>query len=217
MTIKYEDIRISIVEAGKNMLKSNLVVGTWGNISVRLPDNKGFAITPSGEEYEEINPCDIVLMDFDGNIIDGNKKPSIEYQLHSSIYTAREDVNAIVHTHSEYCTAFAIARKPIPAAAEDLVQIVGGDVRVSSYSLPGTKQLGEAAVKALEGRNAALLANHGCIAAAKDLNEALKTAAVVEKSAKAAIFANILGGVVELSQSDIDAMRDFYLNKYGQR
>ncbi|MCX7885530.1 MAG: class II aldolase/adducin family protein [Caloramator sp.] len=217
MTIKYEDIRIQIVEAGKNMLKSNLVVGTWGNISVRLPDNKGFAITPSGVDYNIIEPCDIVLMDFDGNIIDGNKKPSIEYPLHSSIYTAREDVNAIVHTHSEYCTAFAIARKPIPAAAEDLVQIVGGDVRVSSYSLPGTKQLGDVAVKALEGRNAALLANHGCIAAAKDLKEALKAAAVVEKSAKAAIFANILGGVVELSQSDIDAMRDFYLNKYGQR
>ena len=109
----------------------------------------------------------------------------------------------------------AMARKRIPAAVEDLVQIVGGDVRVSEYFLPGTKELGQAAVKALEGRNAVILANHGCLGAGPDLNETFKIVCVVEKAAKATIFAQILGGAVELEEDDIDFMRDFYLNKYG--
>ena len=98
-----------------------------------------------------------------------------------------------------------------------MVQIAGGDIRVSEYALPGSKELGINAVKALENRNAVILANHGCLAAASSLKEAFKVALIVEKSAKATIFATILDGVVELSQSDIDFMRDFYLHKYGQK
>lgn len=217
MHIKFHKIRDEVINTGIEMLKSQLVVGTWGNISARIPEENYIAITPSGVDYDTITPEGIVIMDMDGNIIGGDKKPSIEYNLHLAVYNSREDVNAIVHTHSTYCTSMAIARKPIPAAAEDLVQIVGGDVRVSEYKLPGSKELGEEAVKALENRNACILANHGCLAAGKDLREALKIAFVVEKSAKATVYAQILGGVVELDQEDIDFMRDFYLNKYGQR
>lgn len=217
MTLKFEKTRRDIVETGLKMLNYKLVVGTWGNISARIEGENLIAITPSGLDYDEITPEDIVILDMNGNIVDGKRKPSIELKLHLAIYNAREDVNAIVHTHSEYCTAMAIARKPIPGAAEDLVQIVGGDVRVSEYHLPGSKELGDAAVKALKDRNAAILANHGCVAAAKDLKEALKVALVVEKSAKATIFANIIGGSYELSKHDVDFMRDFYLNHYGQR
>lgn len=217
MEIKYEKIRREVMEAGMKMAGSHLVVGTWGNVSARIPGEDLMAITPSGMDYDTIKVEDIVIMDFNGNVIDGDRVPSIEFGLHGAIYKSRCDVNAVVHTHSEYCTAMAIARKPIPGAAEDLVQIVGGDVRVSEYALPGTPELGVAAVKALENRNAAILANHGCVAASKDLKETLKVAAVVEKSAKATLFAQLYGGVVELQQSEIDAMRNFYLNKYGQR
>ncbi len=217
MHIKYHKVREDVLAAGLQMLKSALVVGTWGNISARIPGEKCMAITPSGVDYDTIEPEEIVIMDFDGNVVLGDRKPSIEYNLHLEVYRNREDINAIVHTHSTYCTAMAIARKPIPPAAEDLVQIVGGDVRVSEYKLPGSVELGKAAVKALEGRSACILANHGCLAGARNLKEALKTAQVVEKSAQATIFAQIMGGVVELSQEDINFMRDFYLNKYGQR
>lgn len=217
MEIKYEKVRREVMEAGLKMSNSHLVVGTWGNVSERIPGEDLMAITPSGMDYDTIKVGDIVIMDFNGNVIDGDRVPSIEYGLHGAIYKARCDVNAVVHTHSEYCTAMAMARKPIPAAAEDLVQIVGGDVRVAEYALPGTKELGEAAVKAMENRNAAILANHGCVAAAKDLKETLKAAAIVEKSAKETLFAKLYGGVVELQQNEVDAMRSFYLNKYGQR
>ena len=137
--------------------------------------------------------------------------------MHGAIYQNRLDIQAICHTHSVFATAMAAARKPIPGAVEDLVQIVGGDVRVCEYALPGSKELGQNVIKALEGRHAVLLANHGMLGAGRDLNEALKICQVVEKAAQITIFAKVLGGVVELSQEDIDFMRDFYLNAYGQR
>lgn len=217
MNIKYETYRNSIIEAGKLMKNSNLVIGTWGNISMRIPGENIMAITPSGIDYDNISPMDIVLMDFQGNVIEGNKKPSIEAPLHAAIYEAREEINAIVHTHSEYCTALAITRTGIPGCAEDMVQIVGGDVRVSEYRLPGTKDLGTVTVEALKDRNAAILASHGCIGVAGDLKEAMKIVAVVEKTAKAYVHGKAIGKVVELTQEEIDAMRSFYLNKYGQK
>lgn len=216
MSIHSEQIRREIIETGFEMIRSSLVVGTWGNISARIPDEDLMAITPSGVDYETIEPEDIVLIDMDGSIISGEKKPSIEWQLHLAIYRARDDIQAIVHTHSTYATAFAIARKGIPGSAEDLVQIVGGDVKVTDYVLPGSKELGDQVVRALEDRMACIMANHGCIATGRTLKEALKTAFVVEKSAQATIYAQSLGGVVELSKEDIDFMRDFYLNHYGQ-
>jgi len=216
-TVKYEDVRRQIIEAGLEMAKTRLVLGTWGNISMRVPGEDCFAITPSGVDYNAIKAEGVAILDMEGRVIDGNMKPSIEWPMHLAVYRNREDVNAVVHTHSTYCTAMAIARKPIPAAAEDMVQIVGGDVRVSKYYLPGSPELGKAAVEALVGRNAVILANHGCLAAGNSLKETMKIAQIVEKSAQATILAQIMGGVVELKQDEIDIMRNFYLNQYGQR
>ncbi len=217
MSIHSEQIRRSVIETGLEMIKSSLVVGTWGNISARIPDEDMIAITPSGVDYETIEATDIVILDMKGNVVDGDKIPSIEWQLHLAVYNAREDIQAIVHTHSTYVTAFAIARKSIPGSAEDLVQIVGGDVRITNYVLPGSRELGDEVVKALQDRMACIMANHGCVATGRTLKEALKTAFIVEKAAQATVYAQTLGGVVELSDEDIDFMREFYLNHYGQR
>ena len=215
--ILYEKERQDIIRTGIEMAKTNLVVGTWGNISRRIDGEDLIAITPSGMDYFSLKPEDIVILNMNGEVVDGNRKPSIEYNLHLEVYRQRKDVGAVVHTHSTYCTAFAIARKAILGTAEDLVQIVGGDVRVSEYALPGSMELAHNAVKALEGRNAVILANHGALAAGKNLAESLKISMILEKSAQATICAQMLGGAVQLDQKDIDFMRDFYLNKYGQR
>lgn len=206
-----------VVEKGKQILAANLTVGTWGNISCRIPGENNIAITPSGMSYDVLVPEDVVVLDLEGNIINGIRKPSIEVPLHLSIYKARKDVKAIVHTHSAYATAMAVARKEIPGAIEDLVQIVGGNVRVNEYALPGTEQLGINTIKALEGRNAVLLANHGVVGVGRDLDEALKVCQVVEKSAQIILFAQLMGGAVELSEGDINEMRNFYLEVYGQK
>jgi len=210
------ETRKKVVEKGIEMLSTNLTVGTWGNISCRVPGEDYIAITPTGMSYDTLVPEDIVVLDLRGNIICGTRKPSIEVPLHLAIYTAREDVQAIVHTHSAYATAMAVARREIPGAVEDLVQIVGGNVRVNEYALPGTEQLGINTVKAMEGRNAVLLANHGMLGAGRNLEEAFRVCQVVEKSAQVTLLAQLMGGVVALSQDDIDGMRNYYLQGYGQ-
>jgi L-fuculose-phosphate aldolase len=215
--MKYLSQREEIVKYGRLMSQGSLVMGTWGNISLRIDDAGYFAITPSGVGYDVMKAEDIVIVDINGNKIDGDLKPSIEINLHLEIYKGRDDVNGIIHTHSTYVTAHAISRTSIPGAAEDLVQIVGGDVRVSEYFLPGTKELALSALSGLEGRNAVIMANHGLVAASKSLAESFKIANIVEKAAQANVYAKILGGVVELSTEDINIMRDFYLNSYGQR
>ncbi|KJR46596.1 Ribulose-5-phosphate 4-epimerase [Desulfosporosinus sp. I2] len=206
-----------VVEMGREMLAINLTVGTWGNISCRVPGKDYVAITPSGMSYDALVPEDIVILGLSGIIISGTRKPSIELPLHLAIYNAREDVQAIVHTHSPYATAMAVARKEIPGAVEDMVQIVGGNVRVSEYALPGTELLAFNTLKALEGRNAVLLANHGMIGVGRNLDEAFRVCQVVEKSAQVVLFARLMGGAVELSEEDIEGMRNFYLKDYGQR
>ncbi len=213
---QFLNIRKKIVEKGMEILSTNLIVGTWGNISCRVPGENYIAITPTGMNYDSLVPEDIVVLDLKGNIISGTRKPSIEVPLHLSIYKARKDVQAIIHTHSAYATAMAVAQKEIPGAIEDLVQIVGGNVRVNEYALPGTEQLGVNTVKALEGRNAVLLANHGMLGVGCNLDEALKVCQVVEKSAQIVLLAQLIGGAVELSQGDIDGMRNFYVKGYGQ-
>ncbi len=214
--MNYKSYAEKIVSSAQTIAKSGLVRGTWGNLSIRTKENL-IAITPSGVNYFTMQPNDIVFTDINGEIVFGDLKPSIELNLHLEIYKKRPDVNGIVHTHSDYCTAFAIARKPIPASAEDLIQIVGGSVDVAEYALPGTLDLAKNTVKALGNKNAVLMANHGLVAAAKDIDEALKIAFIVEKSAKATIMAKILGGAVELEQNYQKAMRDFYINDYGQK
>ena len=217
MSLKHQIARKEIIDAGNQMINSALVIGTWGNISVRIADEDLIAITPSGVDYDKLISENIPIIDFEGNLIDGNMKPSIELPMHLEIYKKRPDIGAIVHTHSTYCTAMAIARKPIPASCEDLIQIVGGNVRVSEYRLPGTDDLGKVAVEALDERNAVLLANHGLLAAGKNLKETIKIAFICEKSAHATLLAANIGGAIELSKEECDIMRDFYLNKYGQR
>lgn len=212
-----EKTRQRVVDKGIEMFAMNLTVGTWGNISCRVPGKDYVVITPSGMSYDTLMPQDIVGVDLGGNTVCGTRKPSIELPLHLAIYNARKDVQAVVHTHSAYATAMAAARTEIPGAVEDMVQIVGGNVRVSEYALPGTEQLGKNTVKALSGRNAVLLANHGLIGVGRDLDEAFRVCQVVEKSAQIVLFARLVGGVVQLSEEDIEGMRKFYLHDYGQR
>lgn len=215
---KREEAKRAVVETGQRILTSGLVVGTWGNVSARVPGEPELvAITPSGMDYMALTEEDIVLLDLSGNLVEGRRKPSIEVPLHLAVYQARPEVNGVVHVHSVYATAWAAARQTVPGALEDLVQIVGGEVRVSRYALPGTRELAQYAVEALENRMAALLANHGLIALGRDLPEALKTCQVVEKAAQALLYAKLLGGWVELSRQDIAAMREFFLHSYGQR
>ena len=210
-------VKKDIVKAGNEIYQEGLVAGTWGNISIRLEnDENRFAITPSGMDYSEIDEEDIVIMDLDGEKVEGERKPSSEFRLHRHVYESRKDVDAIVHTHSVFASAVACARKSIPPLVEDMVQIVGGSVDTSEYRLPASDDLAEAAVEALGDKNGALLANHGVLAVGKDIDEAIKTSQIIEKSAKIFLFGKLIGGPTELSEEDVKTMRRMYTEDYGQ-
>lgn len=217
MSLKHQIARKKVLNTGLEILEHDLVIGTWGNISVRIPEDDLIVITPTGVAYKELEPDYLPIMDLEGNRIDGTMTPSVELPLHLGIYKAREDVFAIVHTHSVYCTAMAIARKGIPASCEDMIFSVGGSVDVANYEMSGTPNLAKAVVKALGRKNAVLMANHGLITVGKTLGEAVERALICEKSAHATLLAAGIGGAVALNETQCEDLLGFYAHAYGQK
>jgi L-fuculose-phosphate aldolase len=174
-------IRQSIINACLEMNARGLNQGTSGNISVRWAD--GLLITPSALPYERMRREDIVEMTLDGSC-EHRLKPSSEWRFHCDIMKARADIGAIVHAHPIYATAFAICRKNIPAVHYMIAAAGGPTIRCGGYASYGTAELSQIAVAALQDRNACLLANHGLIAAAGNLDKAMWLALEVETLCK---------------------------------
>jgi len=216
MKIKKE-FKVKIVNAGRQMIEQGLTVGTWGNISLRDPKTGLIYIKPSGMPYLEITPNDVVVMSDDCQIVDGHRKPSIEFNFHIGIMRNRADVNAVVHTHPVYSSIFGVIMQEIPAICEDFAQIVGDKVILSKYALPGTKELAKYVVQGLGNRNAVLMPNHGAVCVGVDLEDAFKKSFVLEKSAKIYYMAKAIGTPQIISSQDVLAMQDFAKNYYGQR
>ena len=215
--MEFAEIRRSVVEAGLLLSRSSMTTGTYGNISCRTNENR-IAITPSGRDYEQLTPADIVVTDMEGNKVEGILRPSSELPLHLEIYKCFPEAQAIVHTHSVYASALAVAHKDLPPVIEDMSQIVGGTVRCTEYAIAGTKELGIKAAKAMEGgRSAALLANHGAVCWGRNLKEALTTAQILEKAAQIYCVAHTIGAPFPLNGKTVDVLHDFYLNHYSKR
>lgn len=210
-------LRAKIIEIGKEMIQTGLVAGTWGNISAWDDSRAGFWITPSGMNYLTLKEEDLVLMNLQGKILEGQRKPSSEEHLHRAVYAERQDVKGIVHTHSIYATAHAVARVSLPALVEDFAMIAGGEVSVADYYPAGTGALAEAAVRSLADNNAVFLANHGLVGVGRSVDEALKVCQIVEKSAQIHIMSRLLGNPFPLSDEDKRVLRADYLYQYGQR
>jgi len=174
-------------------------------------------VTPSGKGYHEITAADIVVVDEAGAVLEGSFKPSSELPLHLAIYQARPDIQAIIHTHSVFASACAVAHKDIPPIIEDLVQLAGGSVDVATYALPGTDALAQNVVAALGQKNAVLMANHGVVGCGQSLAEGMMACELVEKAAQIFIYANQIGGAQVLSDEDVQVMHKFYVEHYRQR
>lgn len=205
-----------IIAVGKQLMEKHLVAGSWGNISIKTGEST-YAITPSGKGYASLTANDIVFIDKQCNIISGKNIPSSESQLHTAIYREFPAAGAVIHTHSIYASALAAMRKPVLPIIEDIVQIIGGKVACAEYALPGTKQLADNAVAALNGRKAALLANHGAVCWGKNLDDALIVAEVLEKAAQIAVICASCDGAVVLPEEDVKVMHDFYNQHYSKR
>jgi len=180
--MKHSRLRREIIVAARSFTARGLGVGTAGNLSVRVAE--GFLITPSGVPYDSLQPSDIVLLDPRGTVVSGSLAPSSEWRFHRDIYAKRPEAGAVVHVHSPYATAIACTRRDIPAF-HYMVAVAGGDsIRCAAYATYGTGELSRNALRALAGRRACLLANHGLIALGADLRAALALAEEVEELAR---------------------------------
>lgn len=204
ITAKETAIRQAIIDNCLEMNASGLNQGTSGNISVR--HGKHMLITPSGTPYKAMRPEMIVSMPVDGEYgtWEGPLKPSTEWRFHLDILKARPDVGAVVHTHSTFATALAIARKPIPACHYMIAAFGGNDIRCAEYALYGTEALSTRVLKALQGRNGCLLANHGMIACGATLDKAMWLAVELETLAKQYSLALQIGDPVILTDLEIE-------------
>lgn len=205
-----------VAELGKKMLTSGLVAGTWGNISAMVRETGVVVITPSGMDYAHLQASDMVVLDRDGRVIEGQRRPSSEAPLHLAIYRAREDIAGIVHTHSEVASAFAVIRQPIEPVVEDAAMLVGGAVEVARYALPGTEELAQNVVAALGQRYAVLMANHGLVGVGSSADEAFTVCQVVEKCARIYAWAKTMGQPMVIPEQDVLLLGRAYRSTYGQ-
>lgn len=208
-------LREKILATGRSILEKRLVQGTGGNISART--ERGFLITPSGIEYQNIAPRDLVEMDLEGKVIEGTCVPSVEREMHRLIMASRPDVNAVIHTHSIYATSVASARIPLAALTDNQVAIFGGAIPLAEYGPIGSLRLAQNALKALGSGCGVLLSNHGSICTGSTLAEALLRCEMLEAFARVYILAKIAGGGVPLSEEEISYESSFIKENYGQR
>ncbi len=196
-------LRERIIEACREMERSGLNRGTSGNVSCREGDH--LLITPSGVPVSKMRHDSIVAMDFSGKVIGGGK-PSSEWHFHLDLLKSRPDLNAIVHTHSPHATALACLREDLPAF-HYMIAIAGGDsIRCAPYALFGTETLSAHAVTAMKDRKACLLANHGLIAAGRDLDEAMAVAIEIESLCQQYLLARQTGKPVLHSSDAMQAV-----------
>ena len=210
-----DEAKQQVCAAGKRLLAEGLVSGTWGNLSIRL-DDLHMIITPSGRKYEELTPAEMVLVNLHDLSYEGDIKPSSELKLHAAIYVSRKEVNAVIHTHQPNASTVAAARREVPPLLDDMAQIIGPSVRVADYALPNTRKIVRNTMKALAGRNAALMANHGAVCVGRDLEEAFIVCQVLEKACRSLIEAEFLGGAKEISHVEAWLMHQYYLKKYSK-
>lgn len=174
-------LRAEIVAVAQAIDRAGFCPSKSGNVSARFEG--GLLVTPSGLPYAQTKPEDLIHLSLDGTVLSGTRKPSSEWPFHVAIYKARPDAQAIVHTHSPRATALSCARRGIPAFHYMIALCGGADVRCADYATFGTPELADNAVKALEGRKAVLLANHGVIALGGSLAGAHQIVAEVENLA----------------------------------
>jgi len=215
----WESEKRQVIEAAQEMERKGLVVGTAGNISLRLKDAGGrelLAITPSGRSYDSLKVDDIVVVDFANKRIEGELKASIETPMHIEVLKARKKMNAVVHAHPPFCSAVAVASMDIPPLIDEPVILIGGEIKVAEYAFPGTPELAKAAVAGLGPRNAVILANHGVLTVGRDMREALTFCELAEELAKIYVSALGMGKVNQLPPEAVELEKAFFAATYGE-
>lgn len=212
-----EQLKEELYQLHLELPRHNLVVWTGGNISARDSATGLVAIKPSGVRYEQLRPEQMVVLDLDGKIVEGDLKPSSDVYSHLYIYRHRPDVGGVVHTHSRYATAFAAVGRPIPVVLTAIADEFGGPIPCGGFSLIGDESIGKLVVESIGSSPAVLLKNHGVFTIGKTAEAAVKAAVMTEDNAAAVWLALQIGTPDELPAEDVAKLHDRYKNVYGQR
>lgn len=212
MTIDFLAERQQVLDAVQRIVSAGLVSGASGNVSCRIktPDGDRFAVTASRVPYDRFGIDDVLVVDGEIDPVVGDGVPSSESLAHMAVYAARPDVNAVIHTHSVYASAFAVAAQPIPCILDEQVVMLGGAVTVADYGASASTQLANNAVAGLADRAVVLLKHHGVLGVGADLEEAVAVVDLVERVAKIRLLSMQLGAAHELRHDIVTAEEHVY-------
>ncbi|MFN2186889.1 MAG: L-ribulose-5-phosphate 4-epimerase [Anaerolineae bacterium] len=209
-------VREELVSLNQALPENGLVTWTSGNVSIRDAETGLVAIKASGVHFRDLTPASVVVVDLEGNLVEGEFKPSSDTASHVYIYRHRADVHGIVHTHSNYATAFAALGRPIPVYLTAQADEFGGPIPCGGFALIGGEEIGRVVVESIGSSAAVLLKNHGVFTVGSSGQAALKAAVMVEDIARTAWLALQLGQPDEISAEMIDKLHDRYRHEYGQ-
>jgi L-ribulose-5-phosphate 4-epimerase len=213
------ELRKEVCDLHAELPDNHLVAWTSGNVSARDPKTGLVVIKPSGIKFRDLKPENMVVVDADGKVVEGEYKSSSDTASHCHIYRKRPDVHGIVHTHSRYATAFAALGRPIPCVLTAMADEFGGDIPCGGFALIGGEEIGQAVIEALKDSHsqATLLQNHGVFTIGPDAEAAVKAAVMVEDNAAIVWLAMQLGEPLPIRAEDIASLHHRYMHVYGQR
>ena len=211
-----ERLKEEIYKLHLELPKNRLVVWTSGNVSARDPETGYVVIKPSGVRYEDLRPEQMLVVDVDGQRVEGELKPSSDTASHLYIYRHRPDVNGVVHTHSPYATAFAALGRPIPVYLTAMADEFGGPIPCGGFALIGGEEIGQVVVETIGDSPALLLKNHGVFTIGPTAEAAVKAAVMVEDVARTVWLALQLGQPDEIPPEDVARLHHRYTHDYGQ-
>ena len=209
-------LRTEVCQANKELKSNNLVLWTSGNVSARDPETGYVVIKPSGVLFDDLTPESIVVVDLDGQLIEGEFKPSVDTASHLYVYKNRSDINGIVHTHSPYATSFSITGDPLQIYTTTSAAVFGGPIPISDFATIGEEEIGKEIVEKIGDSSAILIRNHGIFTIGPDYSSALKSSIVLEETAQSVHYAMCRQEIDPLSQEVIDRGYDVYHQTYGQ-
>jgi len=211
-----EGLRDEVCRMHAELPKNNLVAWTSGNVSGRDPETGLVVIKPSGIRYEDLTPENMVVVDLEGKVVEGEHKPSSDTFAHVYVYRHRPDVNGVVHTHSTFATAWAAVGRPIPAVLTAICDEFGGPVPVGAYAKIGGDEIGREIIRSIGDSPAILMKNHGVFTIGKTPEAAVKAAVMVEDVARTVFYALQLGQPDEIPAEEVARAHRRYLEDYGQ-
>lgn len=215
-SMRLGELRAGVARYAKKMVASGLVRAAQGNLSARDPDSGLICVTPSGMDYDLVTPADIVIIDEQGEVVEGAHRPSVETPLHTLLLRRRSDIHCVMHTHSLYATAFGVVYEPLPMVLAESALCLGGTVPIAPYQMSGTPEFAELIAETMGDANAIIWGNHGAMVVGPSLGATFSAAHALEDGAKVYALARQIGTPIPLPPDEVAKLHTFWREHYAK-